>query len=110
MESSISSRCFSGRRAPRLRVSAPRRIIESGVRSSCETFATSAARRFIVSVSRRSPRMASSMPRGVMETAMSDATSVLPGVLGTMAANISTTTPIQLIIGNVGMFGGSGLQ
>ena len=39
---------------------------------------------------------------GFIDTAMIPAMSVLTGVLGTMAANIRTTTPIQLIIGEIG--------
>jgi hypothetical protein len=43
-----------------------------------------------------------SIPIGFIETAMIPATSVLTGALGTIAENINTTTPTQLIIGDTG--------
>jgi hypothetical protein len=41
---------------------------------------------------------------------MSAATSVLVGVLGTIAANISTTAPIQVIMGDTFQSRGTGSQ
>lgn len=47
-----------------------------------------------------SPRArAISIEIGFIDTATTPASSVLPGVLGTIAANISTTAPIQEIPG-----------
>jgi len=45
-----------------------------------------------------------------METAMSPATRVLPGVLGTIAAPMSTTAPIHVICGMIGQVAGTGSQ
>ena len=67
--SSISARCFSVSFELRLSVSAPNRIIDSGVRSSCDTFAISAPRNFIVSASRLRPRIARYAPRAVKTSA-----------------------------------------
>src|SRR4029077_6335915 len=45
--------------------------------------------------------------RGFIDTAMSPATSVFIGELGTIAADISTTAPIRLIMGETGQSLGS---
>jgi hypothetical protein len=45
-----------------------------------------------------------------MDTASSPATRVFPGLLGTIAANISTMGPIQEIIGETDRVVGCGLQ
>ena len=47
---------------------------------------------------------------GFMETATTPASSVLIGVLGTIAANISTTAPIHEIAGEILWFTGIGAQ
>ena len=47
---------------------------------------------------------------GFIETARNPASSVFAGVLGTIAANISTTAPIHEIAGEMLWFAGSGAQ
>jgi hypothetical protein len=46
------------------------------------------------------------MGAGFMDTATSPAMAVLAGVLGTIAANISTTAPIHEISGEMGLSAG----
>ena len=47
------------------------------------------------------PARANNIAIGLMETATNPASRVFTGVLGTIAANISTTAPIQEMIGAV---------
>ena len=47
---------------------------------------------------------------GFIETARTPASSVFVGVLGTIAANISTTAPIHEMPGEMLWFAGSGAQ
>jgi hypothetical protein len=49
------------------------------------------------------------MPTGFTDTATRSARRVLPGLLGTIAENITAATPIQVIMGKLGNAGGGGL-
>ena len=60
--------------------------------------------------SQRPRALAISMPIGFIETASNPATSIFIGVLGTKAANISTTAPSHEMTGKTGVPLGTGSQ